>query len=319
MKIWRIVKFKVTKWPEENYGSFYNGDSYIILRTKKENEELVHDVHFWIGKKSTADEYGTAAYKTVELDTFLDDKPVQHREVEGHESDLFKSYFSEMTLLDGGAESGFKHVGPKEYTPRLFLVRGNKKNVTLTNIELVKGNLTNDDCFIIDLGLELFQWNGIDANKEEKWKAGEICRDWRSKRGGKPRHIVLDDCTVEKIEELEELEGILPDGENSFKKQAGSEPSEKVLFSLSDRTGQLQCNEIARGKEVKRSLLKEDDVYIFDSGRHCYVYVGKAASIDERRNAMTYAHNYLMRTEHPLLPVTVINGGQKSVDFENAF
>ena len=39
------------------------------------------------------DEYGTAAYKTVELDTFLNDKPVQHREVEGFESDLFKSYF----------------------------------------------------------------------------------------------------------------------------------------------------------------------------------------------------------------------------------
>jgi len=39
------------------------------------------------------DEYGTAAYKTVELDTFLDDKAVQHRECEGHESDLFLSYF----------------------------------------------------------------------------------------------------------------------------------------------------------------------------------------------------------------------------------
>jgi len=39
------------------------------------------------------DEYGTAAYKTVELDTFLDDQAVQHRECEGHESDLFLSYF----------------------------------------------------------------------------------------------------------------------------------------------------------------------------------------------------------------------------------
>lgn len=43
------------------------------------------------------DEYGTAAYKTVELDTFLDDKPIQHREVQGFESDLFKSYFDTIT------------------------------------------------------------------------------------------------------------------------------------------------------------------------------------------------------------------------------
>jgi len=77
IQIWRIVKFKVTTWPKEDYGKFFDGDSYIILNTFKyeDTEELNYDVHFWIGKYSTQDEYGTAAYKTVELDTFLDDVP----------------------------------------------------------------------------------------------------------------------------------------------------------------------------------------------------------------------------------------------------
>ena len=77
------------------------GDSYIVLNTYKEEEEdeLKYDLHFWIGKYSTQDEYGTAAYKTVELDTFHHDKPVQHREVQGFESDLFKSYFGRVVVV----------------------------------------------------------------------------------------------------------------------------------------------------------------------------------------------------------------------------
>ena len=45
------------------------------------------------------DEYGTAAYKTVELDCFLDDKAVQHREVQNHESDKFKDYFDALVWV----------------------------------------------------------------------------------------------------------------------------------------------------------------------------------------------------------------------------
>ena len=33
IQIWRIVKFKVKQWHKDDYGRFYNGDSYIILRT----------------------------------------------------------------------------------------------------------------------------------------------------------------------------------------------------------------------------------------------------------------------------------------------
>ena len=33
--------FQVTDWPEDSYGEFYDGDSYIILNTYKEEDSDV--------------------------------------------------------------------------------------------------------------------------------------------------------------------------------------------------------------------------------------------------------------------------------------
>jgi len=49
LQIWRIEKFQVKSWPVEQYGSFYDGDSYIVLNTyKKEGgNAYLFDVHFF--------------------------------------------------------------------------------------------------------------------------------------------------------------------------------------------------------------------------------------------------------------------------------
>ena len=71
LQIWRIEKFAVVSWPSDRTGSFYDGDSYIILHTYQktpDSEALSFDLHFWLGENTSQDEAGTAAYKTVELD-----------------------------------------------------------------------------------------------------------------------------------------------------------------------------------------------------------------------------------------------------------
>ena len=80
LQIWRIERFKVIPWPKTKYGQFHTGDSYIILNTMKDDEtdKLLYDVYFWLGAETTQDEAGTTAYKTVELDDFLDDEPVRN-------------------------------------------------------------------------------------------------------------------------------------------------------------------------------------------------------------------------------------------------
>jgi len=315
VQIWRIVKFKVEHWDKKQYGEFYNGDSYIILNTYKEPEgdELKYDVHFWIGKYSTQDEYGTAAYKTVELDTFLDDKPIQHREVQGHESQLFKTYFPSLTLLKGGADTGFKRVLPKVYNPRLLHVKKiDRKRITCTEVSLKKGNLKTGDVFIIDLGDKIYQYNGAECSHDEKFKAAQEVAKIKSSRGN---------CRVETMEESSTSPDhsaftVLKEGES---KEKSDIQGERKMFRVSDEDGSLDMDEIAEGDAISKDLLTSNDVYVINTGSHCYCWVGSGASIDERRNGLTYASNYLNKTETPYLPISVVAQGNENAAFNSAF
>jgi len=155
LKIWRIEKFAVKKLPKEEYGEFFSGDSYILINTYKKEEKFQFDIHFWLGAETTQDEAGTAAYKTVELDDVLKGSPVQHREVEGHESHLFLKYFKKIggiRILEGGIESGFTHVEAETYRPRLLWIKG-KKVIRVVEVELSGKSLNSGDVFILDNGL----------------------------------------------------------------------------------------------------------------------------------------------------------------------
>lgn len=87
--VWRIEQFQVVPWPKEQYGSFHTGDSYIVLHSFRRGlaAAVYFDVHIWIGTESSQDEYGAAAYKMVECDDYLGGVAVQHRQVQGYESE----------------------------------------------------------------------------------------------------------------------------------------------------------------------------------------------------------------------------------------
>jgi hypothetical protein len=111
---------------------------------------------FRLGKESSQDEIGVAAYKAVELDDLLDDGPVQHREVQGYESALFQSYFVKgIQYMEGGIASGFRQVKPDEYKPRLFQVRRTRKAVRAFEVPVKASSLNHGDVFILDAGVSL--------------------------------------------------------------------------------------------------------------------------------------------------------------------
>jgi gelsolin len=328
IEIWRIEKFKVKAWPREQYGSFYSGDSYIVLNTYKEQgkDALKWDLHFWLGQHTTQDEAGTAAYKTVELDTYLDDGPVQHREVMGHESVLFLSYFPNYRTMDGGVDSGFKHVEPEKYTPRLLHLKGKKKIRTM-QVTLSVDSLNSGDVFILDGGLTVYKWEGKSSGMFEKNKAREVCDAIKTERRGKVNVVSLreGESLDTDAKKFFELLGVKDTSSLKIKtaSEGGSdEEAEKEiaktrrLCKLSDASGKLEFSLVAEGNAIKKSQLDANDVFIYDGGAEVFAWVGKGASDQERTSALGFASTYLTKYNRPIwLPITRVLDGSESPRF----
>lgn len=53
-QIWRIEKLEMCEVPEKDYGIFFGGDSYILLKTiEKKTGALERRIHFWLGEESS--------------------------------------------------------------------------------------------------------------------------------------------------------------------------------------------------------------------------------------------------------------------------
>lgn len=77
---------------------FFHSRGFFFLslsQTQKVSSFSSYDIHYWIGSMSTQDEQGAAAVYAIQLDEFLRCAPVQHREVQNHESDTFRGYFKQ--------------------------------------------------------------------------------------------------------------------------------------------------------------------------------------------------------------------------------
>lgn len=185
--IWRIEDFEVIPWPKEKYGQFYNGDSYIVLHSykvgsKDKYEKLQHEIFFWLGTKTSQDEAGTAAYKTVELDEFLRGVATQHREIQQQPSDEFMQLFPHLKILSGGVQSGFRHVEtegqPEEKSMLLRVFKHPGTGSTVVHeVQLTWQSLDDDDVFVLDKGDKIWVWQGKKCSPMEKAKGAQIVND----------------------------------------------------------------------------------------------------------------------------------------------
>jgi len=348
IQVWRIEQFKVHAWPKDQYGTFFNGDAYIVLETYKgkdvngkETDKLEYDIYFWLGKGSTQDERGTAAYKTVELDDLLEGKAgCQHRVVEGKESKHFLSLFPTLHIQDGGCASGFNHVKPKEYKTRLMAVLGQKARfVKVQNVACNASSMNQGEVFILDAGTDLWQWNGTKSNIWEKRKGEELVDRLVNSRNGKAKKKVLDG-NDDDADFWKALGGKGPIADKPADKKDAAPADSKVsvhdegwgnatksLFLVKPVAGKPPTfdNVIKAGGKVTKKDLDSKNTYVLllqhgDKEHHIFVWAGKGAGKEAAKHAMIWGVEFLKAQKlDEMWPVSrVIEGSKRDAGFSKA-
>lgn len=333
LQIWRIEKFHLVPWPADRAGSFYDGDSYIVLHTYKKTpkaESFSYDLHFWLGENTTQDEAGTAAYKTVELDDHLHGKPVQYREVQGYETPRFISYFPKLVILKGGVATGFHHVSAppplnikKLYQITHTRVSEGRSHLVVREVAAQAASLVEGDTYVLDKGSHILQFNTKSSVGQEKYRAAEFVQSLVSQRQGQCEVTVYDEGSSGAGSFLAEF------GLGTQLRPVEIKPVGPIaLFLLSDASGKIVFKKIAH---ANRASLSSDDVFLVDLSSNAYpaiyIWIGKKASLNEKRLALHYAQVYLhdkaKESSNIVVPVSIpvikMEEGSETETFAQAF
>uniref|UniRef100_A0A8B9QDK6 Villin like n=1 Tax=Apteryx owenii TaxID=8824 RepID=A0A8B9QDK6_APTOW len=319
LQIWGIENMKMVPVPEKAYGTFFEGDCYIILHHKRTSRGSSTDLHYWIGKDSSQDEQGAVALYVIQMDDALGGNPVQHREVQGHESETFQSYFRNGIIYKkGGVASGFKHVETNMYNiKRLLHVKG-KKHISATEVELSWNSFNKGDVFLLDLGKVLIQWNGPSCSIAERSRGLALARSIRdSERGGRAQIGIIDN-EKDSPDLMQIMNMVL--GERRGELQDAIPDTKADELQKANKDNDLVVQEIAT-RPLTQDLLQHEDCHILDQGGFkIYVWRGKLSSKEEKKTAFSRALGFIQAKGYPpSTNIEVINDGAESAMFKQLF
>ncbi|XP_076312885.1 villin-1-like isoform X2 [Tachypleus tridentatus] len=341
--IWRIENMKVVPISKEQYSSFHTGDAYIVacgteygekgdsaMKTRIVNGGLEIHIHFWIGAQCSKDEQGVAAIKTVELDDYFGGYPVQHREVEGHESKRFVSYFKKgLKVLEGGVASGFRKVDTS-IEPCLFHIKGKRKPIIRQTRGIGWEYLNDGDVFVLDAGEVIFVWTGKYANNMEKIQGARTAQQLKADHGS-GSVVIVEDGKEKSLpkEEKQVFEQWFPLKNKKVKNYKEIPHDDEVdckqrknvkLYRCSDEGSKVELTQVKLGP-LEQSDLNSQDSFIVDNGEAgIWVWVGRKASPEERKKALEFAQGFIVKNNYPnYTQITRVIDGGETTEFKSLF
>jgi len=343
--VWRIENMMVVPIPSEAWGKFYSGDAYIILSSAPHgnsggmsvkpglhNGRVEHHIHFWLGEEASTDEAAIAAYKSVELDEHLGGSPIQHREVQGQESARFNGYFKKgLRYLSGGVKTGLSHY-VEDKSPKLFHVKGKRKPIVRQKNSIAWSEMNRGDSYVIDVPeyRKVLIWFGKNSNRFEKLQAAKFADNLKLEHGFSDiETVTINDGEEEaNSEDGQIFSSLLPLSGKGQLKEATANPDQESgvarsklkLYKCSDDSGKLILTEIKDGP-LLQSDLQSNDSYLIDNGNFgIWVWIGKKASVGERREAMRNGQGFIKAKKYkPETPVTRVIDGGEPAEFKTLF
>ncbi|KAM6918876.1 scinderin like b [Xenentodon cancila] len=322
LQVWRIENLDLKPVPKALHGCFYSGDAYLLLFTTSAPS---YNIHMWLGNECSQDESGAAAIFATQLDDFLGGGPLQFREVQNNESTTFLGYFkSGIKYQKGGVASGFQHVVTNDMNvKRLLHVKG-RRIIRATEVDMGWSSFNKGDCFIIDLGKDVFQWCGSECNHYERLKASQVAIDIRdNERNGRAKvHMVEEgEEPDDVIKALGPKTTIAPSSPDDDKVDT-SNRKKGALFMISDASGSMKTTSVAASSPFKQAMLSPEECYILDNGmdKNIFVWKGPKANAMERKAAMSAGQQFIKDKGYsPTTQIQVLPAGAETILFKQFF
>ncbi|XP_055738823.1 gelsolin-like [Salvelinus fontinalis] len=295
LQVWRIENMDLKPVPKALHGNFYTGDAYLLLYTTAAPS---YYIHMWMGDECSQDERGAAAIFSTQLDDFLGGGPVQFREVQNNESITFLGYFkSGIKYKQGGVASGFQHVVTNDMSVKRLLHIKGRRTIRATEVVLSWASFNQGDCFIVDLGKDIYQWCGSESNRFERLKASQVAIDIRdNERNGRAKlHMVEDGAEPQELTEALGPKPSIPPGTPDDEKVDTSNRKKGALYMISDASGSMKSSVVASSSPFKQAMLTAEECYILDNGvdKNVFVWKGPKANAAERKAAMSAAQQFI--------------------------
>uniref|UniRef100_A0A3P9D7I8 Advillin n=1 Tax=Maylandia zebra TaxID=106582 RepID=A0A3P9D7I8_9CICH len=316
VEVWRIENLELAPMDPQWYGYLYGGDCYLILYTYLVNNKKCYLLYMWQGRHATQDELAASAFQAVSLDQKYNGEPVQVRVTMGREPRHFMAIFKgKLVIFEGGTSR--KGSSEPEPPVRLFQVHGTDQfNTKTIEVPALATSLNSSDVFLLKSQTGMYLWCGKGSSGDERAMAKEVSSaiSQNSPRGSE--EIIAEG--QEPIEFWELLGGKAPYANDKRLQQVVLDHKPR-LFECSNKTGRFIVTEVTH---FIQDDLSEDDVMLLDTWDQVFIWVGKDANEEERKEALTTSQEYLQThpgDRDPHTPIVLIKQGFEPPTFTGWF